>query len=98
MSGKTLKFDNIELNKKKEFQKPKQPIDLSLVDMSKIVISDKFKYSNDGFKHVIGYKEDDIVKPLCIIFPQVSEYIKHFEIGGKNMSFMVENNEIWNKT
>ena len=45
----TLKFDNIEVNKK-EFHKPKQPIDLKLVDTNKIVISGKFNQINDGFK------------------------------------------------
>ena len=43
MSEKTLKFD-IRLNKK-EFHKSKQPIDLDLVNVYQIVISDKFKHS-----------------------------------------------------
>ena len=38
MSEKTLKFNNIDINKN-EFRKSKQPIDLSLVDKNKIVIS-----------------------------------------------------------
>ena len=82
MNEKTLKFGNIEINKK-ELHKSKQPIDLSLVDTTKIVISDKFKHSDDSFKYFIGYKEDDIVKPLCIVLPQMSRYIKSFE-NGKN--------------
>ena len=49
MSGNTLKFNNIRLNKK-EFHKFKHPIDLSLVSVDQIVISDKFKHSNEGFK------------------------------------------------
>ena len=54
-------------------------------------MSDKFKHSDDDFKYFIGYKEDEIVKPLCIILPQMTGYIKYFENGGKNMSFMVKN-------
>ena len=42
MSEKTLKFDNITLNKK-EFHKSKQPIDLMSVNVDQIVVSDKFK-------------------------------------------------------
>ena len=42
MSEKTLKFNNITVNKK-EFHKSKEPIDLSLVFVDRIVISDKFK-------------------------------------------------------
>ena len=43
MNEKTLKFININLNKK-EFHKSKQPIDLSLVTVDQIVVSDKFKW------------------------------------------------------
>ena len=103
MSEKTLKFDNIEVNKT-EFHESKQPIDLNLVDTDKIVISDKFKHSDDGFKCFIGYKEDDIINPLCIILTQMSGYLKHFEKSEKNMSFMIENdivlvknNKNWNE-
>ena len=87
MSEKTLKIDNIRLDKK-EFHKSKQPIDLDL-NVNQIVISEKFKHSDDGFKYFIGYKEGEIVKPLCIILPQMSGYIKYFENGGKNMSFVI---------
>ena len=103
MSEKALKLDKIRLNKK-EFHKSKQPVNLDLVNVDQIVVSDKFKHSDDGFKYFIGYKEGEIVKPLCIILPQMSGYIKYFENGVKNMSFMIKNddvldkyNEIWNK-
>ena len=42
MNEKTLKFDNIVVNKK-EFHKSKQPIDLVLMNVDQIVISRKFK-------------------------------------------------------
>ena len=96
MSEKTLKFDNIRVNKK-EFHKSKQPIDLNLINIDQIVVFDKFKHSDDGFKYFIGYKEGEIVKPLCIILPQMSGYIKYFENGGKNMSFMIKNNDVLDK-
>ena len=86
MSEKTLKFNNIKVNKK-EFHKSKQPIDLDLVTVDQIVVSDKFKHSDDGFKYFIGYQRGEIVKPLSIILPQMMRYIKYFENGGKNMSF-----------
>ena len=98
-----LKFDNIRVNKK-ELHKSKKLIGLDLVNVNQIVTSDKFKHSDDALKYFIDYKEGEIVKLLCIIYPQVSGYIKYFEIGGKNMSFMIKNddvldknNEIWDK-
>ena len=56
MSEKTLKFNNIKVNKK-EFHKSKQAIDLDPVNVDQIVVSDKFKYSDKGFKYFIGYQE-----------------------------------------
>ena len=96
MSEKRLKFNNIKLNKK-EFHKSKEPIDLLSVDLDQIVVSYKFKHNGEGFKHFIGYLENGIVKPLCIILPQMSGYIKYFENGNKNMSFLIKDNEVGGK-
>ena len=96
MSEKTLKFNNIRLNKK-QFHKPKEPIDLLSVDLDQIVVSYKFKHNDEGFKHFIGYLENGIVRPLCIILPQMSGYIKYFENSGKNMSFLIKDDEVWDK-
>ena len=73
---------------------PKEPIELMSVNVDQIFISDKFKHSNEGFKYFIGYQEGGIVKPLCIILPQMSGYIKYFENGGKNMSFLIKDDEV----
>ena len=67
------------------------------VNVDQIVVSDKFKHNNQGFKYFIGYLEDGIVKPLCIILPQMRGYIKYFENGSKNMSFLIKNDEMWEK-
>ena len=96
MGEKVLKFNNIKVNKK-EFHKSKQAIELDSVDTGKIVASDKFKHSEEGFKYFIGCQENEIVKPLCIILPQMNGYIKYFENGGKNMSYLIKNSEVWEK-
>ena len=93
MSEKTLKFNNIRLNKK-EFHKSKEPIELMSVIVNQIVVSDKFKHNNKGFKYFIDYEEGGIFKPLCIILPQMSGYIKYPENGGKNMSFLIKDDEL----
>ena len=62
-----------------------------------MVVSDKFRQNEEGYKHFIGYQEDEIIKPLCIILPQMNGYIKYFENGGKNMSFLIKNSEVWEK-
>ena len=96
MSEKTLKSISIRLNKK-EFHKSKEPIDLMSVNVYQIVISDKCKHNNEGFEYFIDYQEGGIVKSLCIILPQMSGYIKSFESGGKKMSFLIKDDEVWEK-
>ena len=103
MSEKTLKFNNIRVNKK-NFHKSIQAIDLDSAIVDQIVVSDKFKHSGEGYKYFIGYQEGEIVRPLCIILPQMMGYIKCFENSGKNMSFLIKDdsvlnkyNEIWDK-
>ena len=96
MTEKTLKFNNIRFNKK-IFYMSKEPIDLMSVNIDRIVVSDKFNHDNDGYKYFIGYQEGEIVKRLCIILPQMSGYIKYFQNGGKNMSFFIKDDEVWEK-
>ena len=72
MIEQILKFGDVVVNKK-EFHASKQAITLNLVNTNKIVVSDKFKHSDDGFKYFIGYlHDDDVIRPLCIILSQMS--------------------------
>ena len=89
MSEKTLKFNDIILNKK-EFHMSKEPTDFFSLNLDQIVVSDKVKHNNKVFKYFIGYQNGEIVKPLCIILPQMSGYVKYFENGGKNVSFLLK--------
>ena len=68
-----------------------------LVNVDQVVVSDKFMHSDEGFKYFICYQEDEIVKPLYIILPQMSGYIKHFKNDGKNMSFFVRDDNVLDK-
>ena len=81
---KTLKLNNIILNKKK-FHRFKEPIDLLSVELDQIIVSH------------IRYLKGETIKPLCIILPQMSGYIKYFENGSKNMSFLIKDDEVWDK-
>ena len=67
------------------------------VNIDQIVISDKFKHSEEGYKYFVGYQENKIVKALCIILPQTSGYIKYFKNSGKNMSFFLKDDNMLNK-
>ena len=85
---------------------------LDSVDLSKIVVSSRWKFNDTTYKYFRIYLNNDttesssserIIKPLCVILPQMNGYIKYFDDGGKNMSFVTDDekvyekyNEIWN--
>ena len=60
------------------------------VNLDQIVVSDKFKHSDEGFEYLLGYQEGEIVKLLCIILPQMSGYIKYFENGPETCLFWLK--------
>ena len=97
MSEKTLKFNNTRLDKKEFHKSKQQPINLQLVNVDQILVSEKSNQNDDVSKYFIGYKEGEIVKPLCIILPQITGYIKYFENGGKNMSFIIKDDDVLDK-
>ena len=96
MSEKAQKFDNIRVNKK-EFHKSKQTISLDSINVDQIVVFDKFKHSDGGFQYFIGYKKGEIVKPLCVILTQINAFVKYFENNGKNMSFLIKDDDVLGK-
>ena len=70
---------------------------LNSVDLSKIVVSSKWKISDTKCKYFCGYLNNDVIQPLCVILPQMSGYIKYFDDGGKNMSFVTDDKEVYKK-
>ena len=76
----------------------KRAIDLMSVSINKIVVSDKFKLNEDWFKYFIGYQKGEIVRPLCIILPQMSGYIKYFKYGSPSMYFLIKDEEVGGDT
>ena len=96
MSSREIKFGDKEVDKK-EFYSSKEAILLDSVDLSKIVVSNKCKINDTTYKYCCGYLNNDVIQPLCVIFPQMSGYIKYFDDGGKNMSFVTDDKEVYEK-
>ena len=44
-----------------------------------------------------GYLNNDVIQALCVILPQMNGNIKYFEDGGKNVSFLTDDEEIYEK-
>ena len=83
--------------KKKQFYSSKQVISLDSVDLDKIVVSNKYKINNTTYKHICRYLNNDTIQPLRVILPQMDGYIKYFDDGGKNMSFAMDDEIIYEK-
>ena len=96
MSSRKIKFGDKEVDKK-EFYSSKQAISLDSVDLSKIVVSNKWKINDTTDKYLCGYLNNDVIQPLCVILPQMNGYIKYFDDGGKNISFVTDDEEIYEK-
>ena len=117
MREKTLKYVYVVICKNKTIHASKKPIALNLQikdsidkiaqiasDIDKIAISDKFKHNDEGLKYFISDEDCDIIRPSWIVLPQMREYIRYFDESGKNVCFVIEDdnllvkyNEISNK-
>ena len=89
MSSRKIKFGDKEVDKK--------AISLDSIDLSKIIISNKWKINDTTYKYLCGYLNNDVIQPLCVILPQMNGYIKYFDDGGKNMSFVTDDEEVYKK-
>ena len=96
MSSQKIKFGDKEIDIK-EFYSSKEAILLDSVDLNKIVVSSKWKINDTTYKYFCRYLNNDVTEPLCVILPQMSGYIKYFDDGGKNMSFVTDDKEVYEK-
>ena len=81
----------------KKLYSSKESILLDSIDLSKVVVSSRWKLNDTTCKYFCGYSNNDVIKPLCVILPQMNGYIKYFDNGGKNMSFVTDDKEVYEK-
>ena len=82
MSSRKIKFRDKKVDKKKIYSS-KQAISLDSVDLSKIVVSNKWKINDTTYKYLCGYLNNDVTQTLYVILPQMNEHIKYFKDVGK---------------
>ena len=68
---------------KKKFDSSKEAILIDSVDLSKIVVSSRWKLNDTTYKYFCGYLNNDVIKP--------------FDNGGKNMPFVADDKEVYGK-
>ena len=67
MSSQKIKFGDKEVDKKKKFYSFKNAILLDSVDLSKMVVSSRWRLNDTTYKYFCGYLNDDVIKPLCVV-------------------------------
>ena len=93
MSGKNINFDEKKI-KKCDFYKNKKEFQIDNVDVNKVLVSKKERYgTKNALKYFIGYNDNDVIRPLCLKFPQMTCYAKKFN-GNATISFRVNNKQL----
>ena len=79
MRGKNINFDNKKI-KKSDFYKNRKINKIDDIDVNKILVSKKESYgTKNSFKFFIGYNDNDVIRPLCIRLPQMTDYARKFD-------------------
>ena len=74
-------------NKKSDFYKKKKLTNIDDIDANKILVSEEEPYGTKNlFEYFIGYNDNDVIRPLCIKLPQMTDYVRKFE-GTTIMAF-----------
>ena len=93
MSGKNLNFDDKKIKERKLY-KNKKVFLIDDVDVNKILVSKKEPYdSKNAFKYFIGHNDSDVIRPLCVRLPQMTDYATKFN-ENTTMSFRANNEEL----
>ena len=96
MSGKSINFYDKKINKS-SFYKNKKLFSFNDIDVNKILVSKKESYgTKNSLKYFIGYNDGDVIRPLCILLPQMIGYVKHFN-SHKTTSFKISDNKLLKK-
>ena len=97
MGTEILSFGIIETEKKKCYHYKSLDF-LEDVDIEKCLVSNKISSPNKKYKYFIGYLYDDHnVKPLRIMLPKTSVYVKSYDGQTQRMYFLIENNDLLEK-
>ena len=82
----------IEINK---FYHHKSSILLKDVDIEKVLVCNKISFGESNHKYFIGYLYNDYkIKPLHIILPKTSAYVKTYDGQTKWMHFLIEDDDL----
>ena len=68
------------------------------MDIEKVLVSYKISFGKNNYKYFIGYLYNDHkVKPLHIMVPKTSAYVKIYNGQTKWMHFLIEGDDLLEK-
>ena len=97
-----VKFGEEEIGKEK-FHVSKKPIKIWDVNVDNVIMSKLVKTKTNS-KYLIGIKFDKAIRPLVLIMPKMSGYVKTFKVkdgdkhkNNKLMSFCIDDEKLLEK-
>ena len=74
MSEKTINFNDKKI-KKSDFYKNKKVFQIENINVNNILVSKKESYgTKKSLKCIIGYNDNDVMRPLCIRLLKMTGY------------------------
>ena len=97
MGKETLTFGSIKIEKNK-FYHHRTPIFLGDVDIEKVLTVNKISLGQNNYRHFIFYLYNgNKVKPLNIMLPKTSAYVKSYDGQTKWIYFLIKDGELLEK-
>ena len=67
------------------------------INVNKILVSKEEPYGTKNLvKYFIGYNDNDVIRPLCIKLPQMTDCVRKCE-GNKTMYFKISDKQVLKK-
>ena len=96
MSEKNINFNDRKI-RKSTFYKNKYVYSIDDIDVNNISVSKKESYgTKKSVKYLIGYNDNDIIRPLCVKLLQMTGYARKFDENA-TMSFIVKIKQLLKK-
>ena len=92
MDKEIVKLDEANTEEYK-FHQNKSHISINDIDINKIVVSNKLPFGKRDFKYLIGNKDSEKNRPLCIFRPQMIIYKRHFD-ENRRIYFLIKEEKV----
>ena len=81
MSRKNINSEAKKKIKKRDFYKNKELTKVDGIDVNTILVCKEEPYGTENsFKYFIGYNDNDVIRPLCIKLPQMTDYVRKLRL------------------